>query len=191
MRISLGPRTLVYPTPVFVIGTYDASGKPNIMTVAWAGICCSSPPCVAIATRKATYTYGNIVERKAFTLNIPSEKHLRETDYAGLVSGRTGDKFAATGLTAVRSTAVDAPYVEEFPLVIECTLRHSFELGLHTQFVGEILDVKVDDAMLGPDGLPDIEKLKPMLFSPEGRGYYGVGALLGKPFSVGTAIEER
>ena len=191
MKRSLGPMTLVYPTPVFVIGTYDLSGKPNIMTVAWAGLCCSSPPCVAIATRKATYTYGNLVDRKAFTLNIPSQAHIRETDYAGLVSGRTEDKFTATGLTAVPSSVVDAPYVEEFPVAIECVVRHMFELGLHTQFVGEILDVKIDDAALAPDGLPDIKKLNPMVFSPEGRGYYGIGELLGKPFSIGKTIDEK
>ena len=77
MKKSLGPKTLIYPTPVWVVGTYDKEGKPNVMTIAWGGICCSKPPCVAISLRKATYSYGNIVERKAFTLfgahlNAPS-----------------------------------------------------------------------------------------------------------------------
>jgi len=56
VKKSLGPGTWLYPTPVFVVGTYDAGGKPNVMTVAWGGICCSKPPCVAISVRKATYT---------------------------------------------------------------------------------------------------------------------------------------
>ena len=59
MKKSLGAKTLVYPTPVLVICTYDNEGKPNAMTAAWGGICCSSPPCVAVSLRKATYTYGN------------------------------------------------------------------------------------------------------------------------------------
>lgn len=91
MKKSIGGNTILYPTPVLVVGTYDAEGKPNVMTVAWGGICCSDPPCVAIALRKATYTYGNIVLQKAFTVNIPSEKHARCADYFGIASGKTAD----------------------------------------------------------------------------------------------------
>jgi len=53
VKKSLGPKTLLYPTPVWVVGTYDKEGKPNVMTIAWGGICCSKPPCVAISIRTA------------------------------------------------------------------------------------------------------------------------------------------
>jgi flavin reductase (DIM6/NTAB) family NADH-FMN oxidoreductase RutF len=85
------------------------------MTAAWAGICCSAPVCIAVSLRKATYTFGNIVERKAFTVNVPSERFVRDVDYFGIVSGRRKDKFAETGLTPVKSSVVDAPYIDEFP----------------------------------------------------------------------------
>ena len=62
---SLGARTLLYPTPVVVVGTYDKDGKPNVMTAAWVGVCCSRPPSIAVSLREATYTHGNIVEREA------------------------------------------------------------------------------------------------------------------------------
>ncbi len=185
MKKSLGARTLVYPTPVFVIGTYDTSGKPNVMTASWAGLCCSQPPCVAVSLRPATHSHGNICLRKAFTISIPSEAYLRQADYFGLVSGRETDKFAASGLTAVRSDLVDAPYVGEFPLVLECKLAHQFNLGLHTQFIGQIVDVKAEEATLRPDGLCDILKVKPLVFAPDTQGYYGIGAFLGAAFSVG------
>jgi flavin reductase (DIM6/NTAB) family NADH-FMN oxidoreductase RutF len=188
MKKSLGAKTLVYPTPVFVVGTYDKSGKPNLMTAAWGGICCSSPPCVAVSLRKATYSYGNLMESGAFTLNIPAERHAREADYIGIYSGRTDDKFAVTGLTPVRSLLVNAPYVEEFPLVLECKIRHTFELGLHTQFVGEIMDVKADEPVMGEKGTPDIEKVRPILFDPGNRGYYGIGPCIGQGFAIGKAL---
>jgi hypothetical protein len=119
MKKSLGAKTLVYPAPVFVVGTYDSQGKPNVMTASWGGICCSQPPCVAVSLRKATYTYGNIVERKAFTISIPSEVNVAAADHFGLVSGRDEDKFATAKLTPVRSDLVDAPYVKEFPMIVE------------------------------------------------------------------------
>ncbi len=94
MKRSLGAKTIVHPAPVWVIGTYDSDGKPNVSDVAWGGICCSRPPCIAISLRKATYSYGNIAERRAFTVNIPSEKYVTEADYFGTISGRDADKFS-------------------------------------------------------------------------------------------------
>jgi flavin reductase (DIM6/NTAB) family NADH-FMN oxidoreductase RutF len=187
MKTSLGAKTLVYPTPVFVVGTYDKDGKPNVMTASWGGICCSQPPCVAVSLRKATYTHGCILERKAFTISIPSEAHVREADYFGLVSGRGVDKFKAAKLTPVRSDLVDAPYVKEFPLVVECKLAHVFELGLHTQFVGEVLDVKAEDNVLAAGGL-DIKRVKPLAFTPDTLAYYGMGDFIGQAFSAGQGV---
>jgi flavin reductase (DIM6/NTAB) family NADH-FMN oxidoreductase RutF len=188
MKKSLGAKALLYPTPVFVVGTYDKAGKPNAMTAAWGGICCSQPPCVAVSLRKATYTHGCIVARKAFTISIPSEEHVVEADYLGLVSGKTANKFAVAGLTPVRSDLVDAPFVKEFPLVLECRLAHTIELGLHTQFVGEILDVKADEAVLAGKGLVDVKRMAPLVFTPDTQSYYGLGQLVGQAFSAGNKL---
>jgi len=188
MKKSLGAKTIVYPTPVFVVGTYDKNGRANVMTASWGGLCCSTPPCIAVALRKVTYSYGNIVERKAFTINIPSEAYVKEADYFGLVSGKDTDKFAAARLTPVKSDLVDAPYVKEFPFVLECKLAHSLEIGIHTQFIGEIVDIKAEESMLNEKGNLDIEKVKPFLFTPESRIYYRVGPFLAKAFSIGKEI---
>jgi flavin reductase (DIM6/NTAB) family NADH-FMN oxidoreductase RutF len=188
MKKSIGAKTIAYPTPVFIIGTYDKDGKPNAMNAAWGGISCSVPPCISISLREATYTHGNIINKKAFTVNIPSENYVKESDYFGIASGRHEDKFNATGLTPLKSEMVDAPYIEEFPLVLECKLIHTVELGLHTHFTGEILDVKVDENLM-KNGNPDIEQIKPFLFDPSFRAYYSIGKRLGKAFSVGKDIK--
>ena len=185
MKTSLGAKTIIVPTPVWCVGSYDAQGRPNVMTVAWGGICCSKPPCVTVSLRKATYSYGNIMERRAYTVSVPSEAHVREADYFGMASGRSKDKFKDTGLTPVKSDLVDAPYVGEFPLVLECRVIHHYEIGLHTHFVGEIVDVKIEASMLTPAGKPDIQKLRPIVFSPEAQHYHAVGGLLGNAFEIG------
>lgn len=188
MKKPLGAKTLIYPTPVLVIGTYDNMGKPNVMTASWGGICCSQPPCVAVSLRKATYTYGNILARKAFTISIPSETYAQAADYFGLASGKETDKFLATKLTPIKSVLVDAPYVKEFPLVLECKLAHVFELGLHTQFVGEVMDVKAEESVMTPDGHVDIEKIRPLVFTPDTQMYYGIGRRIGHAFSLGRNL---
>lgn len=184
MKKSLGAKTLAQPAPVWVVGSYDSHGKPNIMIIAWGGICCSQPPCVTISLRKATYTYGCIMERKAYTISIPSSALVKEVDYAGTTSGRNVDKFAMTNLTPVRSELVDAPYIKEFPVVIECRVLHTLEIGLHTQFIGEIMDIKAEESVLGEHGL-DILKVNPLIFDPGEGAYYGIGERIGKAFSIG------
>ena len=185
MKKSLGAKTLAQPAPAWVVASYDSKGKPNIMTIAWGGICCPQPPCVAISLRKATYTYGCIRERKAFTVNIPSAALVKEVDYVGTTSGRNIEKFVMTKLTPVRSELVDAPYIKEFPVVIECRVLHTLEIGLHTQFIGEIADIKAEESVLGEQGMVDILKVKPLIFDTGQGAYYGVGEYIGKAFSIG------
>ena len=140
------------------------------------------PLCIS---KKSQYTYGNIVERKAFTVSIPSENYAKQVDYFGIASGKKVDKFSATGLTPVKSDLVDAPYVKEFPLIIECKVIQIVEIGLHTEFIGEILDVKADSLVLNEDNLPDIEKVKPIIWNPAGMTYHKIGKPVGKAFSIG------
>jgi flavin reductase (DIM6/NTAB) family NADH-FMN oxidoreductase RutF len=191
MKKSIGAKTLLFPTPVLMVGTYDQAGKPNLMNAAWGGICCSQPPCVTVSLRKATYSYNCIVERNAFTVGIACEEKMAEADYCGIASGRDVDKFAVTGLTPVKSDLVDAPYAAEFPVVLECRLLHTIEIGLHTQFIGEIIDVKGDPAVFGVDGHLDILKIKPLIYDTSGKGYHGVGPCLGRAFSIGKDLKHE
>jgi len=185
MKKSLGAKTILFPTPVLIVCSYDAKGAPNAMNVAWGGIACSEPPAVTVSIRDPRKTYENIMLKKAFTVNIPSEQYMREADYFGIVSGKAEDKFKATGLTPVKSTLVDAPYIKEFPLVLECALKETHRLGAHTQFVGEIRDVKADEEVLNAKGFPDIEKMRPFMFDPGTSAYYATGKFLAQAFSIG------
>lgn len=185
MKKSLGAKTLIFPTPVWCVGTYDKDENPNVMTVAWGGICCSMPPSTTVSLRKATYSYGNIIERKAYTLSIPSADYAHESDYFGIASGRDVDKFKKTGLTPIRSDLVDAPYVGEFPMVLECKVIHHYKIGSHTHFVGEIMDVKIEETMLIDSSTPDIENVRPIVFDPGARKYYGIGQMIGYAFEIG------
>jgi len=188
VKKSLGAKTLLYPTPVLVVGSYHADGRPNVMTAAWGGIACSKPPCVSVSLRAATVTHGNIVARKAFTISLPSRGQAAAADYFGLVSARDVDNFAATALTPAKAEFVDAPYVAEFPLVVECAVVQVHELGLHTQFIGEVRDVKIDESCLDGDGHIDAGKLDPVALALEAGGYFALGALIGPAFTIGKVF---
>lgn len=185
MKKSLGPKTIIYPTPVLIVGSYDAGRRPNIMAASWGGICCSEPPCVYVSLREATHTYDNITESGAYTINIPSVDQIKQADYAGIASGENENKFEKLGLTPVKAESVRAPYIEEFPLVLECEVLQTVPLGLHTQFVGEVKDVQADESVLDDKGHIVIEKLRPFFFAPPDRAYYATGERLGEAFSIG------
>ncbi|MCI0474154.1 MAG: flavin reductase family protein [Ignavibacteria bacterium] len=191
MKLFLPPRTILLPSPVLIIGTYSSDGKPNIMNAAWGGIASSKPPCISVSLREATLTFHNIERTGAFTVNIPSEKYVKESDFVGIASGRDCDKFKATGLTPEKSKIVNAPFVKEFPYALECNLVKQINLGLHTMFIGEIAGMVADSEVLNQDRLPDIEKVRPMLFGSFGSmAYYNIGENLGDAFSVGKELQQ-
>lgn len=188
MKKSIGAKLAFSPLPTLVIGTYNTDMEPNVMTASFGGIVSAVPPTLGISIRKATLTYENIVRSKVFSVSIPSQDYIKEMDYFGLVSGKNNAKFLDTGLTATKGTFVAAPYVEEFPVNIECKLIKTIELGSHIQFIGEIVEVKGE---LNEKGIFDIAQIKPISFvgSDNGFSYYGLGTKLGKAFSVGMDIK--
>lgn len=103
------------------------------------------------------------MKRKAFTINIPNENFIRETAYFGAASGNNVNKFEGTGLTPVRSEFVDAPYIEEIPLNIECEVINTMDLGSHIQFIGLIKNVKLDETI--DEKRPIIDQLKPIVYA--------------------------
>jgi flavin reductase (DIM6/NTAB) family NADH-FMN oxidoreductase RutF len=189
MKLNLPAKTILLPSPVLIIGTYGPDGKPNIMNAAWGGIASGKPPCISVSLREATLSYHNIKLNGAFTVNIPSEKYLREADFSGLVSGREFDKFKETRLTAEKSKLVNAPIVKEFPYALECKLVRQVDLGMHTMFIGEIVGMVADSEVLNSNHLPDIEKVRPMLYDSGSKAYYNTGGKLGDAFSIGKELQ--
>jgi len=192
MKLSLPPKTILLPSPVLIIGTYDPDGKPNMMNAAWGGIVSSKPPCISVSISEATLSFHNIQQTEAFTINIPSEKYLVEADFVGMVSGREYDKFKETGLTPEKSKLVNAPIVNEYPYSLECKLVRQVNLGSHTMFIGEIVGMVADSEILNAKQLPDIEKVRPMLWGSFGsQAYYNIGEKLGESFSVGNKLKQK
>ena len=112
-------------------------------------------------------------------------------DFTGMVSGRDEDKFAALGLTAQAAEHVDALYVAQCPVAIELRLAHTVELGSHTQFIGEIMDIKVRQDCLDEQGLPLMQAIDPLMFAPEVREYWGAGRLVARAFAVGRSVGRK
>ena len=116
---DLGVKPYMFPMPVGMIATYNEDGSVDVMNMAWGGVCGDN--LVALNLDEGHKTSENIKRTGAFTLSIPDVAHVKEADYFGIASANdVKDKFERTGLTAERSSRVDAPVVMEFPVTLEC-----------------------------------------------------------------------
>ena len=190
IKRSVGKEPFLYPLPVLLVATYDQSGKANVMNAAWGGICSSDPVSLSVAIRPSRHTHDALLARKAFTVGIASQQMVKEADYVGMVSGSREDKFANAGFTEVKAEKVDAPYVAECPVVLECSLTGSLDLGAHTLMIGAIEDVKIDEDCLDA-GKPMLEKIAPLVFDAGGGHYYAVGAKVAQAFYVGRELIKK
>ncbi len=185
MRKNFGPKTWIYPMPVLIIGTYDENGNPDAMNAAWGGTYDSNK--IVISLSAGHKTTKNIALKKAFTVAFADVKNTVASDYVGIVSANdVPDKLKKAGFSVTKSEFVDAPIINEYPMTIECKLEKINEDGC---VVGEIVNVSVDENVLGDNGNPDIKKVCPIIFDSVGAGYYAIGDKVGNAFKDGAKLK--
>ncbi len=174
---SFGPQLFLYPMPTVIVGTL-VKGKPNFNTIAYCGVAQSKPPMLAISMDKKRYTHRGIVENESFSINIPSEKMLKITDYIGTVSGRQVDKSRLFSL--FYGTIDTAPMIQECPVTMVCSLVDVMDFkGKNDLFIGKVIDTFVDEGFFGNKG-PDLLKVSPIMYSWHDHTYWSIGHCLGE-----------
>ena len=186
MRKNFGAKPFLYPQLVAVIASYGKDGTPDAMNAAWGGIAGGDKIFLCLSSNHKTVQ--NILERKAFTVSVADEAHLVEADYVGLVSGNdVPDKLERSGLHVTKSEFVDAPVIDELPLVLECRLL-SYDPDSHFM-LGEIVNAGADEAILDEAGMIDPAKLKPITFDQVNRTYWSLGRKVGHAFADGGKLK--
>ncbi len=181
-KVKIGGKTYLYPMPVVIVGA-NVGGKANYITVAYCGIVQHSPAMIAVTLNKAHYTNAGIKENGTFSVNIPAEDMVAVTDYAGMVSGHSTDK--STLFTSFYGALGNAPMAGECPLNLECRLVRTVDVGGSNDiFIGEIMETYTAEKYL-TNGLPDIKKINPLLFSMHDNNYWRVGEHLGRAWDIG------
>lgn len=157
----VSPGTLLAPTPAVMVSVGCDKERPNIITIAWAGIVNSDPPMVSVSVRPGRHSYHMIEQSKEFVVNLVGESLLKAADLCGVRSGREVDKFAFCGLRALPVPSLHyAPAIQEAPVHLACKVRESKALGSHTMYIGEIVDVGVDSSLMDESGRIDLNKAK-------------------------------
>ena len=187
MKKDLGIVDAIYPMPVLMVAAYDENGKVNVMNAAWGQIADDDKVIIFIGEGKNTWL--NILASKAFTVALADEKHMDVADFFGIASGnKIDDKFERTGYHAVRSDKVNAPIIEEFPVVMECELLEHLKDEYVSAIVGRIVNVKADEEVLDEKGRVDVTKTRALIFDQFRNGYYVTGEKVGQAWNAGKDI---
>lgn len=186
MKKDLGNVQAVYPMPVLMVAAYDENGKVNVMNAAWGQIAARDK--IALFISEGHKTTKNIRKTKAFTVALADKAHVKEADFFGIASGNSmEDKFERSGLHAVKSTHVNAPIIEEFPVVMECELDDIVEGSIHA-VVGKIVNVAADESVLSENGKIDPSRLNALIFDGFQSGYYVTGEKVGQAWDAGKSL---
>lgn len=186
MRKNLKAKAYIYPLPVLIVGTYDENGTPDAMNAAWGTVCDEAQVSICLsATHK---TVKNLLKTKAFTVAIADSQNVVPADFVGVVSAnKVPDKLAKTGWHIAKSAFVNAPVIEELPLVLECKL---VSYDTETEIcIGEVVNVSADERILDEKGKIDLTKFKPICYDCDTHGYYELGKRAGQAFSDGLQLK--
>ena len=187
MKKDLGVVQAVYPMPVLMVAAYGDDDKVNVMNAAWGMIC--NEDRIALFIDEEHKTTQNLLERKAFTVSLADRAHMDVADFFGIATGnKMTDKFERTGYTAVKSTHVDAPIIEEFPVVMECELAEVVETESFYCIVGKIVNTAAEESVLSENGKVDPAKLDALIFDQFQHGYYVTGEQVGKAWNAGAGL---
>ena len=185
MKKNLGIKPYLFPQPVMMIGTYDETGKANLMNAAWGGIVGNDEIIIDLSLHQTT---DNIMLNRAFTVAPGVKEYTVACDYVGLVSAKNEpNKMEKAGFTTRKSEYVNAPVVNELPLTLECKLIKVID---GCKYLGQIVNVVAYDSILDNSGNVSLEKFHPISYDPSCYGYYTLGEKVGTAFHDGAALKK-
>ena len=127
-RVALGK----FASGVTVVTTKDKTGKVFGITVSAFCSVSLEPPLILVCIEKDTGSHHAFRETGAFVVNI---LHENQPHISHHFASPLEDKFTEI---AYHSGIEDLPVLEDALVNLECRLRHCYEGGDHTIFVGEI-----------------------------------------------------
>lgn len=187
MKKTLNAINALYPTPTVLVGAM-VDDKPNYITIAHVGIVNHARPyLISLSSAKAHYTNEGIRKNREFSVNIPSEDLVVQTDYAGIVSGKNTDKSELFEI--FHGQLENAPMIKQCQVNMECRLYDIYDTPTHDLIIGEIVETYAAESVL-TEGKIDLAKLKPLLFDMSSIKYWSLGGIVADCWKVGKQLKK-
>lgn len=189
MKKSVKSKTLFFPMPAVLVAA-GHEGDIGLCTVAWIGMVGGTPATIAMGLRKVRHTLALVESSGEFTVNVPRAGMEASVDLCGIEAGGGADKWQIAGLTPAPALAVNAPIVAECPMVLECRVTSTHDVGEYRVVFGEVVEIQAEEELILDDGNIDVGLLDPMTYVPGMREYRALGRKLADAYSVGKPLKE-
>ena len=138
----------ITPRPVWIVGTCNEDGTPNLSTIT----CVSNtpgPPENIIVSMAARHTVSNILRTGEFSVNLANAEMTALVDYVGTTSGIDGKKDAMP-YDFIWGDKLHVPVLAPSHCVFECKVSHTHVVGGFHTFFGEVANLHIGASLVPP-----------------------------------------
>jgi len=159
---------IVTPRPIAWVSTVDREGRVNLAPFSFFNAFGANPPVVVFSptlrrdgTKKDTLL--NIEATGEFVINAAVASLAEEVNRSSKELPYGESEVELVGLTTCPSMIVKPPRIVESPAHLECKVRQIIPIGdgpiSANLVIGEVVYIRVDDAVLDEKGVVDPRKL--------------------------------
>ena len=139
------------PNALALVGS-RAGDERNAMTTSWITQLSMEPVLIGIGVDNSAVTHRLITAGGSFTVNLWDSDDTRVFVKFSKPATDDGDHLNGRKVT---SAVTGAPIFDEAIAWVDCEVRHSFDLGTHTLFVGEVVAASINDDEARPASMND------------------------------------
>jgi flavin reductase (DIM6/NTAB) family NADH-FMN oxidoreductase RutF len=139
------------PNALALVGS-RAGEQRNAMTTSWITQLSMEPVLVGVGVDNTALTHRLITEGRSFSVNLWDAENTRP--FVKFSKPATDEGDALNGWP-VRAASTGAPIFEDAIAWLDCEVRHEFDLGTHTLFVGEVVAAQINDDEARPASMAD------------------------------------
>ena len=166
--------SLVFPRPIGWITTVDTEGVVNLAPYSFFNAVGYRPPTVMFASGAGSGEDGqkdslrNVEATGEFVCNLSTWETREAMNQSSASVGPEVDELEMSGLTPVPSKLVKPPRVKEAPVHLECKHLRSVDFpnwsnkDRYVVVFGEVIGVHIEDQYITPEGLIDVDGMKPI-----------------------------
>ena len=147
------------PAPNVLVSCRGLDGENNVLAVGYCCNCSYDPPMVMVGIVPSRYSYKMIKESGCFVVNLVSRKYSETFNYLGSHSKRERDKLSEMNVKLCEGIKVNAPFIDDCPVNIECRVVDSIMTGSHEMFVGRVEYIHGDSSIVDSEGNIDFSSI--------------------------------
>jgi flavin reductase (DIM6/NTAB) family NADH-FMN oxidoreductase RutF len=163
--------SLIVPRPIGWISSADKEGVHNLAPYSFFNAVSYSPPTVMLSGGVGSAADGmkdsirNIEATGEFVCNLATWDTREQMNRSSMSVPADVDEISLSSLTAIPSSIVGAPRIQEAPVHLECRYLKSVDIPGWTEvdayrvIFGEVVGIHIDDDFITDEGLVDVAKL--------------------------------